>query len=110
MARSNWRTASAVSVATLTSLVLACPPRPPQPPPTTSSTSTTTIPEPVRVTVSGRGFFVDGEPVRQFTLFAAGLRDEATLTSLFRQARALGYNNARVGSETADWFAGPVAR
>ena len=38
----------------------------------------------VVVSVSGRSFLVGSEPLRQFTLFAAGLRDEATLTSLFR--------------------------
>jgi len=57
----------------------------------------------VVVSVSGRSLLVGSEALRQFTLFAAGLRDEATVTSLFRAARALGYNCARVGSETADW-------
>jgi len=55
------------------------------------------------VRVNGRLLLVDNEPLKQFTLFAAGLRSDATLTQLFEQARALGYNCARVGSETADW-------
>jgi hypothetical protein len=55
------------------------------------------------VAVRGRRLLVDEEPLRQFTLFAAGLRDEGTLADLFRSARAKGFNCARIGSETADW-------
>jgi len=46
---------------------------------------------------------VDGIPLREFTLFSAALRDEKTLIQFFQKARKLGYNCARVGSETADW-------
>ena len=55
------------------------------------------------VTSNGTMLFVGDEPVREFTLFSAALRNTSVLSAIFSSARSLGYNLARVGSETADW-------